>query len=202
MKFFRMLVCVAVIVSLAQLAASDTGVNKDTQNDKASAKYGLTGKGVIVAILDRGIDYAHADFRNADGTTRIKMMWDMSNVNPTLGICDPGQPAPIVYTEAQINQALQMGTLLGERDAVGHGTVTAGLAAGNGRAVLPTSAQWAGLADREDDLRGGTGAQRPATGERVSGLHGSCAGFGHATGRRSGRAHRGAHGQWDAVGPD
>lgn len=142
---------ITLTVCLAPLDA-DTGVNKATQADKASTKYGLTGKGVIVAILDRGIDYTHADFRNADGTTRIKMMWDMSNVNPGLGICDPAQPAPIVYTEAQINTALQTNTPLAERDAVGHGTVSTGLAAGNGSAALPTSSQWAGLAPQADLL--------------------------------------------------
>jgi minor extracellular serine protease Vpr len=137
---------------MIQLAVGDTAVNQATQNDKAFAKYGLTGKGVIVAILDRGIDYTHPDFINANGTTRIKMMWDMSNANPSLPICDPGQPAPIVYTQAQINNALQTHTPLNERDAVGHGTVGAGLAAGNGRAALPGSSQWAGLAPNADLL--------------------------------------------------
>jgi hypothetical protein len=70
-------------------ALADNGVNNDTQNTQAFAKYGLTGKGVIVAVLDRGLDYTHPDFRNSDGTTRIKKMWDMSNVNPDLAICDP-----------------------------------------------------------------------------------------------------------------
>lgn len=131
---------------MVHFAFADTAVNKATQNDLAFAKYGLTGKGVIVAILDRGIDYTHPDFINPNGTTRIKMMWDMSNVNPNLPICDPGQPKPIVYTEAQINKALQTNTPLGERDAVGHGTVSTGLAVGNGRAALPGSSQWAGMA--------------------------------------------------------
>jgi minor extracellular serine protease Vpr len=152
MKLTRTLAGIAVAALLTQHSGADTGVNKATQADKAFAKYGLTGKGVIVAILDRGIDYTHADFRNADGTTRIRMMWDMSNVNPNLPICDTRQPQPIVYTQAQINQALQGGTMLAERDAVGHGTVSTGLAAGNGRAALPTSSQWAGLAPSADLL--------------------------------------------------
>jgi minor extracellular serine protease Vpr len=73
-------------------------------------------------------------------------------VNPDLGICGSGQPAPIVYTEAQINQALSTNTPLGERDAVGHGTVSTGLAAGNGTAALPTSKQWSGMAPNADLL--------------------------------------------------
>ena len=32
---------------------------------------GLTGKGVLVAVIDSGIDIFHEDFRNEDGTTRI-----------------------------------------------------------------------------------------------------------------------------------
>jgi minor extracellular serine protease Vpr len=152
MKIFCALAPCLLLLSLIQLAVGDSGVNKATQNDKAFAKYGLTGKKVIVAFLDRGIDYTHPDFINANGTTRIRMMWDMSNVNPNLPICDPGQPAPIVYTQAQINNALKTNTPLGERDAVGHGTVGAGLAAGNGRAALPTSSQWAGMAPNADLL--------------------------------------------------
>lgn len=152
MKTLRTLLSFTLTLSLIQLAAGDSAVNQATQNDKALAKYGLSGKGVIVAFLDRGIDYTHPDFINPNGTTRIKMMWDMSNANPSLPICDPGQPAPIVYTQAQINNALQTHTPLGERDAVGHGTVGTGLAAGNGRAALPGSAQWAGMAPNADLL--------------------------------------------------
>ncbi|MGN0465525.1 MAG: S8 family peptidase [Lachnospiraceae bacterium] len=38
----------------------------------------LSGEGVLIAILDSGIDYAHPDFRNADGTTRIAALWDQT----------------------------------------------------------------------------------------------------------------------------
>ena len=33
--------------------------------------YNLSGNGVLVAIIDSGIDYAHPDFRQEDNTTRI-----------------------------------------------------------------------------------------------------------------------------------
>ncbi|MBQ8547462.1 MAG: S8 family serine peptidase, partial [Lachnospiraceae bacterium] len=39
---------------------------------------GLTGRGVLVAIIDSGIDYTHPDFRNVDGTTRIAALWDQT----------------------------------------------------------------------------------------------------------------------------
>jgi subtilisin family serine protease len=73
----RAVLCMLLTMSVTLIAIGDTLVNKDIQADKAFAKYGLTGKGVIIAIMDRGIDYTHPDFLNSDGTTRIKMMWDM-----------------------------------------------------------------------------------------------------------------------------
>ncbi len=57
------------------------------------------------------------------GTTRIKNILDFTE----------NQVNGIVYTEAQINDALINNTELGHRDAVGHGSTTTGIAAGNGR---------------------------------------------------------------------
>lgn len=88
---------------------------------------GLTGRGVLVAVIDSGIDYFHPDFRNEDGTTRILYLWD--------------QNRDTVYTREEINQALSQGALdrsLGlasvpSTDTSGHGTAVAAIAAGNGR---------------------------------------------------------------------
>ena len=51
------------------------------------------------------------------------------------GATAPGNPYGLgtIYTREQINQALFSGIRLPTRDAVGHGTTTTGIAAGNGR---------------------------------------------------------------------
>ena len=72
------------------------------------------------------------DFRNVDGTTRIAYIFDLSDDS---GAAAPGNPygRGTIYTREQTNQALFSGTRLPTRDAVGHGTTTTGIAAGNGR---------------------------------------------------------------------
>ena len=44
-------------------------VRLETNVDAAVAKYGVTGNGVLVAVMDRGIDWLNSDFRNPDGTS-------------------------------------------------------------------------------------------------------------------------------------
>ena len=96
---------------------------------------GLFGKGVLVAVLDSGIDYANMDFRNPDGTTRIVSIWDqtISGAPPT------GYALGSEYNREQINDALlkndplEMRRLVPVTDTSGHGTAVAGIAAGNGR---------------------------------------------------------------------
>ncbi len=36
------------------------------------------GRGVLVAVIDSGIDVFHGAFRHADGTTRIRFLWDQT----------------------------------------------------------------------------------------------------------------------------
>ncbi len=119
------------------LAASGFGMDRvrvEARIDDAVAKYGVTGTNVLVAILDRGLDWQHPDFRHPDGTTRIEAIFDMLD---NTGAKAPGNPYGVgtIYTQAQINQALAAGTNLAIRDAVGHGTTTTGIAAGGGRGL-------------------------------------------------------------------
>ena len=68
------------------------------------AAIGEDGRGVVVGICDWGIDFTHANFRNADGTTRLHSLWDQR------GHGDPLAPAPYDYgrllTRDAINAAL------------------------------------------------------------------------------------------------
>lgn len=95
----------------------------------------LYGTGVLVAIIDSGIDYANLDFRNADGTTRIYSLWDQTIPgNPPEGYVQGTE-----YTQEKINEALQQENrtermkIVPSEDRSGHGTAVAGIAAGNGR---------------------------------------------------------------------
>ncbi|MDE7300401.1 MAG: S8 family serine peptidase [Lachnospiraceae bacterium] len=89
--------------------------------------FALSGAGTLVGIIDSGIDYAHPDFRNEDGSTRIALLWDQTIPNG-------------IFTEEQINEALRARSLperlrlVPSTDVSGHGTAVAGIAAGNGRA--------------------------------------------------------------------
>ena len=112
---------------------------------------GLTGKGVLVAVIDSGIDYTHPDFRNEDGTTRIAALWDQTaedaagEVQSESGIGYPNTPPEgyldgVLYTRERLNAALQGertmdgASLVPETDLSGHGTHVTGIASGNGRA--------------------------------------------------------------------
>lgn len=110
----------------ADMVHSGTGITK-----------ALKGKGVVVGIVDSGIDFNHDDFDDANGTTRIKYIWDVSdNGNPPQGLGYGHE-----YNSTQINS----GNCI-EKDGNGHGTHVSGTAAGSGRA----SSAYIGIAPESD----------------------------------------------------
>jgi minor extracellular serine protease Vpr len=97
------------------------------------------GNGIVVGVLDSGIDWTHPDFKNTGGN-RIKYLWDMSGSgNPPSGY-DYGTE----YTKAQLdaNQCQEIDA----DDGHGHGTHVSGTAAGNGSAL----SNYLGMAPESD----------------------------------------------------
>lgn len=74
-----------------------------------------TGKGVLVGVIDGGIDFNHAAFRNADGSTRVK-----------LAIVSKSLKKSETYTDAKDIEGL-----LNDGTDDSHGTHVAGIAAGS-----------------------------------------------------------------------
>ncbi len=110
-----------------------------------NAPYNLKGEGVLIGIIDSGIDYSHPDFVNPDLTSRIEFIWDQT----IEGTPPAGFNKGTEYTKQNINDALKSPSkdeqirLLPHEDTKGHGTHVAGIAGGNGRA---SSGQYLGVA--------------------------------------------------------
>lgn len=111
---------------------------------------GLFGEGVIVGIIDSGIDYSHLDFQNEDGTTRILSIWDQTvdSGNPPEGFILGTE-----YSRTLINEALKIANkeerlkVVKSVDITGHGTHVAGIACGNGR---ESNGLYRGVAPKSD----------------------------------------------------
>ena len=90
----------------------------------------LRGEGVMIGIIDTGIDYENPLFKNADGTTRIAGIWDQT-------IQTGREPEGFLYgseyVREEINEALQSDNpkeIVPTTDTDGHGTFVASVAAG------------------------------------------------------------------------
>jgi subtilisin family serine protease len=104
-----------------------------------------TGAGVVVGFVDWGCDFGHANFRHADGSTRLLALWDQR------GSRSAGSPHPFGYgmlhRRRHINHALRsadpyraLGYHPADADQAGvgaHGTHVMDIAIGNGRAGGP-----------------------------------------------------------------
>lgn len=100
------------------------GVNFLTENPNLQ----ITGKGVLIAIIDTGIDYLHQDFIYEDGTSKIKFLWDQTKD----GKPPKGYYIGTEYTNDDINKAIMENDSSLSTDEVGSGTMLSGICAGLG----------------------------------------------------------------------
>lgn len=94
-----------------------------------------TGQGILIGMIDTGIDYTNPLFQNPDGTSRILRLWDQTIESENTPEAAAGfQPFyGTVYSQEDLNRALaseQPLELVPSTDTSGHGTFLAGVAAG------------------------------------------------------------------------
>lgn len=119
-----------IFPSLYTPASTINSEKKQIESTQQNSESNLLGQGVIIGIVDTGIDYRHPAFLNRDKTTRILSIWDQTQQN---GSPPHGFTFGTEYTKASINDALRYQDPLSavpSADTIGHGTAIASIAAG------------------------------------------------------------------------
>lgn len=130
-------ICLLFLICLApltQIVSQGPFSKMEARIDLVQSQYDLSGEDVVVVVMDRGIDYTHPDFIDENGETRLEYIFDMYDNS---GASDADNPYGIgtIYNKNEINMSLQQGGTPLTNDIFGHGTATAGIAAGNGSAI-------------------------------------------------------------------
>ena len=131
------------------LGVADIGVATLRTATGPDAFTGSVGRGVIVGLVDTGLDFTHPDFMlDAEGRSRVLFLWDQTLAGP-----GPGMVGTTAFTYGvECVQANLTAAGCASRDSVGHGTHVLGTAAGDGSATgggLPAG-QFAGVAPGAD----------------------------------------------------
>lgn len=102
---------------------------------KGNPYLNLLGTGVLVGLVDTGIDYLNEEFIREDGLTRIQSIWDQTILNGRNENVYIGD----VFTSDEINRAISLSKANGDpysivpsRDTVGHGSKMASIVGARG----------------------------------------------------------------------
>ena len=96
---------------------------------------GLNGSGVVVGIVDTGVDYLNKEFTREDDTSRILTIWDQKSTKKP----DPSVFVGSIFTNEDINNAIKSKMnggdpydIVDSKDEVGHGTKLASIIGARG----------------------------------------------------------------------
>lgn len=90
----------------------------------------LDGEGVVIALIDSGIDYLNQDFINEDGSSKILYLWDQES---NYGSPPEGFLFGSEFTREQINDAISSSNQNLSSDQIGTGTAAAGIMVSEGK---------------------------------------------------------------------
>ncbi|GKZ03785.1 peptidase S8 [Paraclostridium bifermentans] len=89
----------------------------------------VTGKDILVAVIDSGVDYLHEDLIDENNNSKILYLWDQENnsKSPPEGMIFGSE-----YTREEINEAIKNKDSSLSVDTIGTGTIACGIIAGQG----------------------------------------------------------------------
>jgi subtilisin family serine protease len=117
----------------------------EVRTQSGSGFTGVTGAGVIVGIIDTGLDFRHPDFQTPTGGSRVLFLWDQgieprsTDEIPDETLLDGPPSYGAVYTQQNLTDEIALGANapmhgnVFHRDCAAHGTHVGSTAAGSGR---------------------------------------------------------------------
>jgi subtilisin family serine protease len=110
---------------LLDISVPSIGANLVWETIKDAQGRRTDGSGVIIGIVDTGIDWKHPDFKFENESSKILFLWDQTQTGTA--------PSGYTYGTEWARSQIEAGACT-EKDTYGHGTHVAGIAAGTGKA--------------------------------------------------------------------
>lgn len=109
----------------------ETGVSQLNGPTLPEGATSFTGKGVTVCLIDEGFDFQHPAFKDANGNSRIKCVYMLTDEGGRKFIVDDPEIGEYTFPGSVYDTPELIATLTTDDDEEYHGSHTAGIAAGS-----------------------------------------------------------------------